>query len=328
MFSVDLPRDGVGADEVASDVVRIVASNDADCVADHPVLLDRRLPLGTTVGAGQQVSTGLWEVATGLSDEDGRGVVTITTAQGQQVLRLWLTGGGPCTLHAEVASGLQAWGLGQCFATTASRADWVGRRRNVVDANVVDKYRPYGHGTQVYEEGVEGYLQIPVLMVAGGPQPFALVLDYVFRIEADFQTNPWSFQLGSDVGINPTFPVRVYVVGGASPLDVRRRVMDLLGRPPVPPRKAFGLWVSEYGYENWSDVDRVIGGLRARRLPLRRHRARPVLVRRDPADRQEHQRHGQPRPGTSPTIRGWTTRSSPTRRPGLPTTRPTMSGSR
>jgi hypothetical protein len=23
----------------------------------------------------------------------------------------------------------------------------------------------------------------------------------------------------------------------------------------VPPRKAFGLWVSEYGFENWHDVD-------------------------------------------------------------------------
>ncbi len=268
MFSVDLPRDGVGANEVTQDVVRIVASNDADCVVDHPILLDRRLPLGTTVGEGEQVSTGLWQVAAGASDADGRGVVTITTAQGQQLLRLWLTGGGPCTLHAEVASGLQAWGLGQCFAATGSRADWVGRRRNVVDANVNDKYRPYGHGTQTYEAGIEGYLQIPVLMVAGGPQPFALVLDYVFRIEADFQANPWSFQLGSDVGIRPTFPVRVYVVGGSTALDVRRRVMDLLGRPPVPPRAAFGLWVSEYGYENWSDVDRVIAGLRSGGYPF------------------------------------------------------------
>ncbi len=268
MFTVDLPRGSEDAHDVLPDVVRIVASPDEDCVADHAVLLDRPLPFGTAVGEGQQVGTSVWQVATGQTDGDGRRPITITTGDGRQLLRMWLTGGGPCTLMVEVASGVQAWGLGQCFGATGARADWIGRRRNVVDAGVNDKYRPYGHGTQTYEEGIEGYLQIPVLMVAGGPQPFALVLDYVFRIEADFETNPWSVHLGSDVGGNPTFPVRLYVVGGATPLDVRRRVMDLLGKPPVPPRTAFGLWMSEYGYENWQDVDRVVDGLRRDGYPL------------------------------------------------------------
>lgn len=267
MFSVDLPKDA-GGHAVLGDVVRIVASPEPTCVADHAVLLERPLPLGPTVAAGQQAATPLWQVAAGPADADGRSLVTVSSAAGEQVLRLWLTGDGPCTLHVEVASGVQAWGLGQCFAAVGSRADWVSRRRSVAEANVGEKYRPYGHGTQVYEGGVEGYLQIPVLMVAGGPQPFALVLDYVFRIEADFTTNPWSFGLGSAVGGNPTFPVRVYVVGGATPADVRRRVMDLLGRPPVPPRKAFGLWVSEYGFENWQDVDRVVDGMRRDRYPI------------------------------------------------------------
>ena len=265
MYSVDLPKDGAGND-VLPDVIRVVASNDDDCRPDHSVLLARHLPVGTTVDSTAQ--TALWKVSVGDPDERGNRAVAVHTLDDDPLVTLRLTGGGPCVLHVEVASGVQAWGLGQCFGSSAARVDWVGRRRSVVDANVMDKFRPYGHGTQLYEEGVEGYLQIPVLMVAGGPQPFALVLDYVFRIEADFGTNPWALRLGSDVAGNPTFPVRVYVVGGATSLDVRRRVMDLLGRPPVPPRKAFGLWMSEFGFETWQDVDHTIGGFRGGAYPF------------------------------------------------------------
>ncbi|SNS35857.1 alpha-glucosidase [Geodermatophilus pulveris] len=265
MFSVDLPKDGAG-DDVLPDIVRVVASNDGDCRPDHPVLLARRLPVGTAVDATAE--TTLWKVSVGDPDERGNRPVTVRTLDDRPLVALRLTGGGPCVLDVQVASGVQAWGLGQCFGPSSARVDWVGRRRSVVDASVQDRFRPYGHGTQDYEKGVEGYLQIPVLMVAGDPQPFAIVLDYVFRIEADFGTNPWSFQLGSDVPGNPTFPVRVYLVGGATSLDVRRRVMDLLGRPPVPPRKAFGLWMSEYGFETWQDVDHVIGALRGGAYPF------------------------------------------------------------
>ena len=263
MYSVDLPklRDGV-----LPDVVRVVASNDEDCRPDHSVLLARHLPVGTPVDSA--VETTLWKVSVGDPDETGHRVVAVRTLDDHPLVSLRLTGGGPCVLHVEVASGVQAWGLGQCFGPSSARMDWVGRRRGVADANVQHRFRPYGHGTQDYEKGVEGYLQIPVLMVAGGPQPFAIILDYVFRIEADFGTNPWSFRLGSEVPGNPTFPVRVYLVGGATSLEVRRRVMDLLGRPPVPPRKAFGLWMSEYGFETWQDVDRVIGGLRSGAYPF------------------------------------------------------------
>lgn len=90
----------------------------------------------------------------------------------------------------------------------------------------------------------------------------------MYRIEADFRTNPWSFQFGSEAPGNATYPLRIYVVGGRTPVEVRRRVMDLLGRPPVPPRKAFGLWVSEYGFETWEDVDRVLAGLRGGGFPV------------------------------------------------------------
>src|SRR5918993_768807 len=44
--------------------------------------------------------------------------------------------------------------------------------------------------------------------------------------------------------------------------------MELTGRPPVPPRKAFGLWVSEFGYDNWDQIEGLRDGLRANGFPL------------------------------------------------------------
>ena len=44
--------------------------------------------------------------------------------------------------------------------------------------------------------------------------------------------------------------------------------MELTGRPPVPPRKAFGLWVSEFGYDNWGQIDQLKTELRNEKFPV------------------------------------------------------------
>jgi len=44
--------------------------------------------------------------------------------------------------------------------------------------------------------------------------------------------------------------------------------MRLVGRPPVPPRKAFGLWVSEFGFDGWAEVEDKLRTLRANHFPV------------------------------------------------------------
>ena len=44
--------------------------------------------------------------------------------------------------------------------------------------------------------------------------------------------------------------------------------MELVGRPPVPPKKMFGLWVSEFGYKNWADLEDKLRTLRANHFPV------------------------------------------------------------
>ena len=62
--------------------------------------------------------------------------------------------------------------------------------------------------------------------------------------------------------------IRGYLLAGAPPAALRRRYMDLVGRPPVPPKKTFGLWVSEFGFDDWAELEDKLRTLRASRFPV------------------------------------------------------------
>ena len=44
--------------------------------------------------------------------------------------------------------------------------------------------------------------------------------------------------------------------------------MELTGHPPVPPKEVFGLWISEYGYDNWGEIESKLATLRANHFPV------------------------------------------------------------
>ena len=50
--------------------------------------------------------------------------------------------------------------------------------------------------------------------------------------------------------------------------DLRRDYMELTGNPLIPPKKMFGWWLSEYGFENWGEVESKIDALRKNRFPV------------------------------------------------------------
>ena len=62
--------------------------------------------------------------------------------------------------------------------------------------------------------------------------------------------------------------IRFYVMTGADLPDLRRDYLELTGNPPIPPRKAFGLWVSDFGYDNFDEIEKLKNGLRADRFPV------------------------------------------------------------
>jgi hypothetical protein len=81
-------------------------------------------------------------------------------------------------------------------------------------------------------------------------------LDNVYGQSWAFDQSPWQVDTFGD-------QLRFYVMAGPSLLDLRHDYLELTGTPPVPPRKASGLWVSEFGYDDFDHAD-----LRRRRAPL------------------------------------------------------------
>lgn len=154
------------------------------------------------------------------------------------------------------ASSVQdAYGLGQEFKVLGSaEGDWtaLGVREGLVQ----------GNGFQGFQNAAVGNVQIPVLFAVGsGGLNFGLFMDNVYRQRWDFTSSTWQARMFGD-------QLRYYLMSGPNLPDLRSDYMELTGRPPVPPKKAFGLWVSEFGYDNWNEVDGLLSGLRADNFPV------------------------------------------------------------
>jgi alpha-glucosidase (family GH31 glycosyl hydrolase) len=149
------------------------------------------------------------------------------------------------------------YGLGQYFMRLGSAdGDWLSHGRFRTDGDFGNHFRDF-YG------GANPQLQFPVLYAVGdGDVDMGLFLDNVYKQDWDFKTDAWwQVRMYGD-------QVRYYVMSGPDVLDLRRDYMELVGKAPVPPKKAFGLWLSEFGFDNWNEIDGKLAGLRDARMPI------------------------------------------------------------
>jgi alpha-glucosidase len=119
-----------------------------------------------------------------------------------------------------------------------------------------------GNGFQGFQCAAVGNVQIPVLYALGnGGLNHAVFVDNVYKQRWDFTGNPWRARMYGD-------QLRWYMMTGSDLRNLRADYLELTGTPPVPPRKAFGLWVSEFGYDNFGQIDTLLAGLRSNDFPL------------------------------------------------------------
>lgn len=157
------------------------------------------------------------------------------------------------TIAKEQSQGV--YGLGQQFKQLGSSdGNWLAHR-----------YRdsgPFGNDFAGFgPAGMVGNVQIPVMYAVAKNANYALFLDNVYKQSWDFSGDPWKVHMFGD-------QIRFYAITGADLPDLRKTYMELVGTPPVPPRKALGLWVSEYGYRNWDQIEKLRAGLRKDHFPV------------------------------------------------------------
>jgi alpha-glucosidase (family GH31 glycosyl hydrolase) len=159
-------------------------------------------------------------------------------------------------ISIDPASTQHVYGLGQQFKILGSAdGDWSA-------LGVREGEGLLGNGFAGFQEAAVGNVQIPVMYASGGDGlNYALFLDNVYYQRWDFNAFWWRVSMFGD-------QVRFYVMTGPDLLDLRADYMELTGRPPVPPKKAFGLWVSEFGYDNFGEIDTLLHGLRRDGFPV------------------------------------------------------------
>jgi alpha-glucosidase (family GH31 glycosyl hydrolase) len=152
------------------------------------------------------------------------------------------------------------YGLGEQFQTPgAADGDWMGRERTPgnSEGNAMVKFDGGPKGT-----GSVGNAQFPVLYALGAAEhAYAMFFDDPYAERWSFQHDPWTV---SSIGDQ----LRWYVIAGADVRDLRRDYMDLVGHALVPPKKAFGLWISEYGFDDWKELEGKLATLRAHHFPV------------------------------------------------------------
>ncbi len=148
-----------------------------------------------------------------------------------------------------------AYGLGQEFtAAGSSDGDWVGRVRS--PGSVM------GNALVPWNGGFVGNTQFPIVYLLGsGRDSYALFVDNQYRQTWDFRGDPWTVGMGGDW-------LRFYLMSGPDLPELRKDYMELVGRPPVPPKKMFGLWISEWGFDNWAELEGKLRTLRANHFPV------------------------------------------------------------
>ncbi|MCA9887580.1 MAG: DUF5110 domain-containing protein [Anaerolineae bacterium] len=147
------------------------------------------------------------------------------------------------------------YGLGEQFRRRGGTdGNWIGDRRLMPNT--------YGNALVSFNGGNVGNAQFPIMYALGpGTDNYAVFVDHVYAQFWTFNSDPFVMQTS-------TPPIRWYVMIGADLPDLRANYMELTGTPPVPPKQFFGLWVSEYGYENWQDVTGIVESMRQAGFPL------------------------------------------------------------
>jgi alpha-glucosidase (family GH31 glycosyl hydrolase) len=151
------------------------------------------------------------------------------------------------------------YGLGEQFQTPGViNGDWSGKIRKPGS--------PFGNAMVPFSGGNNGNAQFPILYALGpNSLNYALFLDTVYPLQWDFTASPWKInqtQIGTDLSF------RGYFILGENLPALRSTYMDLVGHPLVPPKKAIGLWISEFGYRNWAEIQDKIKTLRAHHFPV------------------------------------------------------------
>lgn len=164
-----------------------------------------------------------------------------------------------CGISMDATGFTHVYGLGEQFLFPGeANGDWSGLQRTPGNQ--------YGNAMVAFNGGstnggFNGNAQFPVMYALGDEKNFALYVDQTRAMTWDFTGASWQV-------VSTDTVIRSFLLSGPDLPDLRRDYMELTGRPPVPPKKMFGLWISQYGYRDWTEVEDNLLSLRQAHFPV------------------------------------------------------------
>lgn len=146
------------------------------------------------------------------------------------------------------------YGLGQQLIAGRENPSWLGLRRTSGNR--------FGNAMPRSNIMASANTQIPVGYVLGeGLANYGFFVDSPYRLEFGFDGPHWTIESADD-------SLGLFLFTGKDLPALRHDYMALTGTPPLPPLKAFGLWISEYGYDNWRELENKLANLRQQGFPV------------------------------------------------------------
>ena len=227
----------------------------AAAIETSPMIAHRDRPIAWARRDGTTLATRELEVAV---DAASLCVKVTDLARGFVLHRLCPAAANDVTITRETTQNV--YGLGEQFLVAGTTdGDWLGRDRTPGNehGNAMVKFDGNIKGS-----GSVGNAQFPIVYaLSPARRGYAMFFDDPYAEHWSFKADPWRL---TTLGDN----LRWYVMTGPDLPDLRRDFMGLVGHPPVPPKQAFGLWISEYGFDDWKELDDKLRTLRAHHFPV------------------------------------------------------------
>ena len=163
-------------------------------------------------------------------------------------------------LHFNAPIVKNLYGLGQYF-TNAGNADGdlVGRVWDPLPST-------HGHSLVPFSNGASTRSLFPIIYALGpARESFAIFVDNIYKQMWTMNEQPWAGRWKAEMWGDQ---LRFFIIAGDDLPSLRRTYMDLSGRSPLPPKRVLGLWVSEFGFDNWDELKQKLNSLVAKKFPI------------------------------------------------------------
>lgn len=148
------------------------------------------------------------------------------------------------------------YGLGQYFTNPGTAdGDLMGRTWDPL-------MNSHGNSLRAFSKGANSYAMFPVLYSMGvGNQNFLFFYDNIYKQMWSLNQTPLKVESFGDA-------IRFFIYSEKNIKKLRQNYMKLTGYAPVPTKDIFGLWISEFGYDSWSELQSEVDDLKKKGFPL------------------------------------------------------------